>query len=99
MQLTVTELKLLLNITDTTKDNYLTAMLPNLIDWAQDYCNRTFDVVPGGVRIALAKMAQYHLQQAGVQSESLGDYSVTLTTDYPESVLKLLKPYRRVKFI
>ncbi len=74
-----------------------------LTDWVKDYCNNTFlveevEALPGGVSLFLEYAIPYIKSNTGKQSETLGDYSVTLSMDFPESMMKLLKPYRKVKF-
>ena len=54
--------------------------------------------IPGGVDVFLDKAEEYFGEEQGVQSESLGDYSVSFDTDIPASLLKLLQPYRKVRF-
>lgn len=75
-----------------------------LLKWVKDYCNNNFlvdgvETIPGGVEIFLNQGVDFIKKQNGIQGESLGDYSVTLTTDFPLSMLKLLRPYRKVKFV
>ena len=75
-----------------------------LKEWVKDYCNDDFldddgnEDLPGGVEIFLEKGKEYIKQQSGKTSESLGDYSVSVAEDIPESLLKLLRPYRKVKW-
>lgn len=54
-------------------------------------------VLPGGVNLFLDKGINFINAQKGLQSESLGDYSVTFLTEMPSSLLSLLAPYKRVK--
>lgn len=85
-------------------DTFLDAIIPLIIEWVQDYCNQTFEdadeflQLPGGVKIFIARACQFNAAQAGVKSESLGDYSVSYSTEYPESLTKLLRPYRKVSW-
>jgi hypothetical protein len=56
---------------------------------------------PRSLKLVVAQMVAYAMQKAnkeGIQSESLGDYSVTFTSAdaYPKSILKMLNPYRKV---
>ncbi|SNR95525.1 hypothetical protein SAMN05446037_100269 [Anaerovirgula multivorans] len=75
-----------------------------LTDWVKDYCNNDFiedevEVLPGGVLLFLNQAVEFTKKQTGITSESLGDYSVSFETDFPASMLKLLSPYKRVKFL
>lgn len=107
--MTIDEVKTLLQIplSDTSKDDYLTAALPLLVDYVKDYCNQTFidattglEVLPGGVKLAIAKMAEYGMANVSEKSYTEGAYSVAYVSgsEYPKSILKLLRPHRRVVF-
>ena len=68
--------------------------------WVKDYCNDTFDDgLPSGVVIFIDQAMTYLKNKSGVQSEHLGDYSITLSLDFPESLKKLLVPYRRLRML
>jgi hypothetical protein len=112
--LDILEVKTLLQIPaeDTSKDEYLTAALPLLVEYVKSYCNQTFlvldeetgeesEVLPGGVKFAIAKMAEYNMVNVAEKSSTIGAYSVTYATggEYPKSILKLLRPYRQVSFV
>jgi len=87
--MTVEEAKALLRIEDTSKDAYLSAILPLLIEYVQRHCNQSFEneegqvELPGGVKIAVAKLAEHHMKEAGVQSESLARHSQTFSLMSP----------------
>jgi len=51
---------------------------------------------PDGLKMPVAKLIGYSLSQkdAGIESEKLGDYSVKFRTDYPESLLRDLEPWK-----
>lgn len=76
-----------------------------LLRWVKDYCNNTFvnddgvEVIPGGVEVFLTQASIFIEKQTGKTSESLGDYSVAWSTDYPQSMMRLLSPYRRATFV
>lgn len=76
----------------------------HLKEWVKDYCNDDFldedeaEDLPGGVEVFLDRAASYFKSQSGKTSESLGDYSVSFDADIPRSLLKLLTPYRKVRF-
>jgi len=106
--LDVSDVKTLLQIAedDTSKDDYLEAVIPLLVDYAKDYCKQTFtedevEVLPGGVQLAIAKMAEFNMANVAEKSTTVGAYSTTLVagTEYPKSITKLLRPYRQVKFV
>lgn len=108
MSISVNEVKALLMMdpADTSKDAYFEAVIPALEDYVKAECNHDFTdeetgevKYPGGVRLAIAKMAEYNSRQAGIQSRRLARRAETYTAEYPRSITKLLDPYRRVYFI
>jgi hypothetical protein len=92
------EVKVLLNIPDDSLDDYLEMIIPLLIEFAEEYCNKKWEILPGGVNLFIAKAAEYLAKELGVESEKLGDYSISIKTDFPDSILKLL-PKRRIEFL
>jgi len=101
----VDEVKKLIGITTTKHDVYLTATIPLLIDFVRQYCRQSFtgkdgnDALPGGVKLFIAKAAEYNMQKAGVTSRSMGDVSHSFYVDFPESIKTLLRPYKKVGFV
>jgi hypothetical protein len=104
----VSDVKTLLQIAedDTSKDDYLEAVLPMLVEYVKDHCKQTFtedevEVLPGGVQLAIAKMAEFNMANVAEKSTTVGAYSTTLVagTEYPKSIMKLLRPYRQVSFV
>lgn len=103
--MTVDEVKTLLRISGTEYDAYLNTILPMAKEYVTTYCNRDFtddegnEAFPGGVKLAIAKICEFHMKQAGVASETLARHSVTYTTDYPKEIKTILCNYRRPKFV
>lgn len=104
----VSDVKTLLQIPaeDASKDEYLAAALPLLVEYVKSYCKQTFtedevEVLPGGVQLAIAKMAEFNMANVAEKSTTVGAYSTTLVagTEYPKSIMKLLRPYRQVSFV
>ena len=80
-------------MTDADLETYLEG-------WVKDYCNDTFDDgLPSGVVIFIDQAMAYLKNTSGVTSERLGDYSINLSIDFPESLKKLLVPYRRLRML
>lgn len=50
--------------------------------------------LPKAVDLFLNQGVDFIKKQSGIQSESLGDHSITFTTDFPTSLMKLIAPYR-----
>lgn len=69
-----------------------------LIEWANQYCGQEFkEPLPSGFKLFIEKGVEYIETISGAQSESLGDYHITFTTDFPPAILRLLNPYKRLK--
>lgn len=96
------QVKKLLGITTPKHDDYIYEMIPILIEYAAQYCNNpTINQqveLPGPVKLFMAKAIQFNMNPAGLSSRSMGGASYSYETDFPESVLRLLRPYRRVRF-
>lgn len=96
------EVRAILGWADGEHDAYLTAVVPLLIEWAEAYTRQTWTAdgaeLPGGVKLFVAQAAAFGRRSPGVESERLGDYAVTFTTDLPASVVGHLRPYRRITF-
>lgn len=87
----------------SASDEYLNVMVPLLEDYVKAECNNTFrkngkTVYPGGVKIFIAKACEHNLTVSGVSSKRLGTVSYSYDLDFPESLRRLLNPYRRVRF-
>lgn len=90
---------------DTSTASTLTLVVDSeLIDEdAGELVKITAVFYPRSLKLVIAQMIAYALQKAnkeGIQSESLGDYSVTFTNAdaYPKSILKMISPYRKVRW-
>ncbi len=105
--MTKEEVKQILQIPsdDTSQDEYIETMLPMLVEFVQAECNNDFTdeegevQLPGPLKVAIAKMIEYNTRSSGVASKSLGRKSVSYSLDFPDSILRLLRPYKRVRFI
>lgn len=97
------ELKIRLKIpeNDTSKDQYLEVLLEDAIDYVKTYCNQSFDDgFPSGVKQAITKLVKAYQKDSSVASESLKDMSKSyFEGGMLNEVHRLLKPYRRVRFI
>jgi hypothetical protein len=91
--LSLTEAKTFLQITDTSKDAIITALIPVVQEDVVEYCNRDFlndagaEDWPGPVKFAAAQMISYNMKLTAksggesIASESIGDYSYTKKGD------------------
>ena len=93
------QIKQILGITTDKHDAYLDTVIPLFLEFAEDYCNNTFEVIPGPVKIFVAKAAQHNMQVAGLKSRTMGEVSYSYDTEFPSSILKYLSRYRKVRFV
>jgi hypothetical protein len=98
--ITLTEAKLLLGITDTSKDALITALIPIIESDVREYCNQNFQDAPADpawqawMKLPAAQMIGHQMAMAtgtavGMKSESQGGYSYTmqdLEGGYPKGV-------------
>lgn len=103
----VAEIKGILNIHDSKHDEYIKTMLPLLFEDVMIYTNNDFGgispegavIIPGGVKIYLAKALEHNLNASGLKSRTMGSVSYTYDLDFPESFKRYLKPYKRLRFV
>ena len=89
-------IKLLLGISSTEKDNLLTLLIQQATDEAKDFTHRE-DVCE--LQSTIERMVVYNYNRIGTEglnSESYSGTSYNYTTDYPEPILKMLKRYRKI---
>lgn len=90
------KVKLLLGITEASKDDLLTLLIEQATDEAISYthCN---DV--DQLNTTIVKMVVYNynrLGTEGVDSEGFSGVSYSYSADYPESILRSLKSVRKI---
>lgn len=86
---------------DTSRDGRLEHLIPAVEAFAMIYCNGCFDRFKEAeaVKPTLVKMLKHNLEFKGVQAETIGDYSVAFGDgDFPESILRELRTFRRMQF-
>lgn len=105
---TLEEVKAILNITSTSSDTLIKSLLQATDEYIKTQINNTYLdssgnelTVPKGLKIVFAKFIDYFMKQynSTAQSESIGDYSISYTSNIPNYLNELLVPYRRVRFI
>ncbi|MBD1223289.1 phage head-tail connector protein [Virgibacillus halodenitrificans] len=85
---------------------YLSVMVPLLLEFAEDKCNNKFDGVdengnlepPTGVKVFIAESIKHNLSAQGITSRSMGSVSYSYDTDLPEKIVKHLKPYKKLRW-
>lgn len=104
---TLEEIKTLLQITDTTKDTLITALIPIVENDIFEYLNNYFDDYedyPAALKVYVANMVNFRIQKPkdGISSESISRYSVSYNIDgeggYPASITRGLNKWRKVKW-
>lgn len=73
-------------------------LAPIYLDYANEYCNQELTAEISNVKVFIAKAIQFYTQEAGLTSESMGSVSYSYATDLPLSVLKPLKPFKRLRW-
>ena len=94
------KLKLMLGITDNTKDTLLNLILDIVIQEFLDYTNR--DDIPDGANAVALQMAviQYNrIGSQGLASQGYSGVSESYIDGYPENIRKQLNRYRKMKAI
>lgn len=92
------KIKVLLGLTDSTKDDLLTVLLEQAIEEATTYTHN--DCVPV-LESAIIKMVIYNynrLGTEGVDSEGYSGVSFGYSTDYPENIMRVLRAHRKAIF-
>ena len=93
-------IKLLLNITDESKDALLSELIDNAEEYVAVYCNNPNAValLPGA--IASMVIQDYNrLGAEGLNSESSSGVSFNYQSAYSEDIMKQLRRYRKVGVI
>lgn len=90
---------------ETKHDEYIITMIPLLLESVMAATNNDFGGIvdgrlrlPGGVKIYMAKAIEHNLLQVGLKSRSMGSVSYSYDLEMPESIQKLIRPYKKVRF-
>jgi len=104
--MTKVECKAFLNITDTTYDDWIDVLIPSIESYIKEYCNNDFlddddeEVWSEAIKMTAAQMIQFQMNTLhGVSAHSLEGVSTQFLADYPDFIFKLLKRYKKVKFV
>lgn len=101
--MTLQEVKDILGQTTDKHDTYIYTAIELFTEFVQDHCNNSFEdangevKLRGGAKIAVAKMIEHNLNKAGVASRKFGEVEYSYDTNFPDSIMKLLQPYNRIK--
>lgn len=90
------KVKLLLGLTDDSKDDLLTILIDVAIDEALAYTHRE---CINGLETSIIQMVVYKYNRIGtegVESENYSGVSFAYTADYPDNIMRGLKAKRKV---
>lgn len=93
-------IKLLLNISDESKDALLGELIDNAEEYVATYCNNAN--AAGSLSGAVVQMViqDYNRMGAeGLKSESYSGASFSYQTEYSEDIMKQLRRYRKIGVI
>lgn len=100
---TVSEVKALNQISGSSFDEAIVALIPLISDYIVTYCRMTEESIESnhGLRLAASQMIKYQLSKPStiITSEKLGDYAVTYTMDYPDHIIRILDTYKNPNYI
>lgn len=71
-------------------------LAPIYLEVACDYCHTKLDYKNKSVQLFIAKAIQYYSQNVGLTSRSMGTVSYSFESNLPESVLRVIKPFKKV---
>jgi hypothetical protein len=91
------KVKLILGITGTEKDDLLQTLIDQAIDYIASYTHNPGCIgLLSGTVVDMVVYKYSRLGTEGMQSESYSGNSFTYTNDYPDSVITVLKKYRKM---
>lgn len=94
------KIKVLLGLTDDTKDTLLTILIEQAIEEAIDYTHNEECI--NKINSTIIEMVVYKYNRIGTEglnSEGYSGVSFSYTTDYPESIMRALRAKRKVRTI
>ena len=95
----LTNIKLLLNITDNSKDSLLQVLINSAINEVLNYTHNENAIEDLGATIIDMVVFKYNrLKTEGVDSESYSGVSFNYSADYPEAIMRSLRAYRKAIF-
>ena len=93
-------IKLLLNITDESKDALLNELIDNATEFAQNYINN--DAALENLTGTIVNMVLYDYNRMGTEgltSENYSGVSFGYASGYSDDIMKQLRRYRKVRVI
>ena len=93
------QIKLLIGLTDNSKDFILSILINRAIEEAINYTHNNCIQELEGAICNMVVYAYNRLGTEGVNSESYSGVSFGYSQDYPESILRQLKAHRKVRVL
>ena len=98
------QVKNLLGLSTNKHDLFIDAMIPILVEFAKEHCNNQFlengkEKLPGPVKLFVARAIQFNMNPTGITGRSMGGASYSYETDFPPALMRLLRPYKKVRFV
>lgn len=93
-------IKLLLEINDSSKDELLTLLINNAIDEVIAYTHNEKCI--GALDSTIQKIVVYNYNRIGtegVSSEGYSGVSYNYSTDYPDNIMRVLKAHRKIRLL
>lgn len=90
------KVKLLLDINDDTKDDLLTLLIDQAIEYAIDFTHNDDILLLTPVILKMVVYDYNRLPSIGLESESYSGVSFNYSGTYPDEILKLLKKKTRI---
>lgn len=96
----IDEIATMAEIDETKHSDYLTIMVPTLIEFAEIKCNNKFDAKkpPAGIKLFISESIKHKLKSKGASSRQMGSVSYSYDTDLPEKIIKHLNPYKKLRW-
>lgn len=100
----IQEVKRLARIKTDKYDEYLTEIVPLLVEFARDKCNQLFEddsgneKLPAGIKLFVAKAAEFYANPQGLSSRSMDTVSYSFEVELPQTTLDMLRPYRKLRW-
>lgn len=100
------EVKAFLDISTSEQDTKIDLLIPEVEAFVKTWCNDPMtEEYPEGIKRPVSELLRFDLfyrnKGTGTNSETLGDYSIVYDfrneAGYPEKVLHLLKPWKKMK--
>ena len=93
-------IKLLLNITDDSKDALLNELIDNATEFAENFTNNSAAIESlNGCIIAMVIFDYNRMGTEGLTSENYSGVSFGYASGYSDDIMKQLKRYRKVRVI